>query len=361
MVIVATTTRSDRRYTDEYGIERATKDEPGMVDRLRDKWGWFDHIMRMQQRFASMGGNQYSAGITYFSVLAIFPLLMLVFAALGFVLARNEPLLFDIQEQISQQLSGDMGTMVNDIIQTAVDQRGAVAGLGALTTLWSGLGWMNNLRYGVSKMWKLDPTEGGFVAKKAADLLGLIGIILAFGIAFGVTAIGSSGLTVQLLEWVGLGEIPGIQLITTVVAILVGVLANFLVMLWMIMYLPRTKVPWRSGLIAALIGAIAFEVVKQLGSIFFSNALSNPAGAAFGPIIGLMVVMYLIWRIVLYVSAWAATTDESIARTPVQAPEPAVIRVRNEVDRTPRRGAMIGAGAAVGAAGAGLLALFNRK
>ncbi|MGD7002813.1 YhjD/YihY/BrkB family envelope integrity protein [Corynebacterium halotolerans] len=358
---MATTTQSDRRYTDEYGIERATQDEPGLVDRLRDRWGWFDHIMRMQERFASMGGNQYSAGITYFSVLAIFPLLMLAFAALGFVLARNQQLLFDIQSQVSAQLSGQMGDMINQIIETAIEQRGAVAGLGALTTLWSGLGWMNNLRYGVSKMWKLDPTEGGFVAKKIADLLGLIGLLIAFAIAFGVTAVGSSGLTQQLLDMVGLGDVPGIQLITTVVAILVGVLANFLVMLWMIMYLPRTKVPIRSGMMAALLGAVAFEVVKQLGSLFFSNALSNPAGATFGPIIGIMVVMYLIWRIVLYVSAWAATTDESLRQTPMEAPEPAVIRVRNEIGGKPRRGAMIGTGAALGAVGAGVLALFNRK
>lgn len=358
---MATHTQSDRRHSDEYGIERVNQDEPGLVDRLRAKWGWFDHLMLMQQRFASMGGNQYAAGITYFSVLAIFPLLMLVFAALGFVLANNEQLLFDIQDQISQSLSGQIGQLVNDVLDTAIAQRGTVAGLGALTTLWSGLGWMNNLRYGVSKMWKLNPTEGGFVTKKLWDLVGLVGLILAFGIAFGITAVGSSGLTQQLLELVGLGNVPGIQLLTRAVAVIVGVLANFLVMLWMIMYLPRTKVPARSGLLAALIGAIAFELVKQLFSVFASNALANPAGAAFGPIIGLMVVMYLIWRIVLYVSAWAATTDESLAQTPTPAPDPAVIRVRNEVGPRPRRGAMVGAGAAVGAAGAGLLALLNRK
>lgn len=357
---MATSTQSDRRRTDEYGIERATKDDPGMVEKFRGRWGWFNHIMRMQERYASMGGNQYSAGITYFSVLAIFPILMLLFAALGFILANNEELLLDIQQQIADALDGEIGSLVNSILDTAIEQRGAVAGLGALTTLWAGLGWMHNLRYGVSKMWKLNPTEGNFVIKKLLDLLGLIGLLLAFVVAFGVTAIGSSGLTTQLLELVGLGEVPGIQWIVGIVAILVGILANFLVMLWLIMYLPRTKVPVKSGLLAALIGALAFEVIKQLGSLFASNALANPAGATFGPIIGLMVLLYLVWRLVLYVSAWAATTDESLAITPTPAPEPAIIRVRNEVHRRPRPRAALGAGAAVGVAGAGLLSLFNR-
>lgn len=359
---MVTNTQSDRRHTDEYGIERATKDELGLVEKQRRKWGWFDHVMSMQERYSSMGGNQYSAGITYFSVLAIFPILMLVFATLGFVLANNEQLLIDIQGQISQSLDGELGDLLNSVLEAAIAQRGSVAGIGILTTLWSGLGWMGNLRYGVSKMWKLDPTEGAFVGRKIKDLLNLVGLLLAFGVAFGVTAVGSSGLTTRLIELVGLSEVPGIYFLTTLLTIILGVLANFLVIAWMIIFLPRTTVPRRSGLQAALIGAIAFEVIKQAFSLFASNALSNPAGATFGPIIGLMVVMYLIWRVVLYCSAWAATTEESRQITPIPTPEPAVIRVRNEVgNRRNNPNAMLGAGAAIGALGAAALALFNRK
>ena len=59
---MAAITRTASENTDEYGIERVRKNEPGFVDKLRDKWPWFDHIMAMQERYASMGGNQYSAG-----------------------------------------------------------------------------------------------------------------------------------------------------------------------------------------------------------------------------------------------------------------------------------------------------------
>ncbi|WIM71435.1 YhjD/YihY/BrkB family envelope integrity protein [Corynebacterium suedekumii] len=362
---MATTTHADERYTDEYGIERDRDDEPGAVDKVRDKSEFVDHLMRMQDRYTSMGGNQYSAGITYFSVLAIFPILMLVVAAAAAVLANRPELLTQLQEQIAESVSGEMGTLINDILATAIEQRGAVAGIGALTTLWSGLGWMNNLRYGVSKMWKVDPTAvGNFVKNKAADLLGLIGLIIAFIIAFSVTAIGNSGLTTSLLDLIGLGDVPGIRFITAIIAILVGVLANFLVMAWMVFYLPRTKVPRRPGLQAAFIGAMAFEVIKQLGSLFFSNALSNPAGATFGPIIGLMVVFYLVWRVVMYISAWAATDEESLRMAQAPSPEPAIIRVRQEINHAPdarTTGAAVGVGAALGAAGAGLIALLTRK
>ncbi|MCF4006005.1 YihY/virulence factor BrkB family protein [Corynebacterium uropygiale] len=358
---MAASTKSDERYTDEYGIERVNQDEPGFVDKLRMKWGWFDHIMLMQERYSTHGGNQYSAGITYFSVLAIFPILMLVFAGLGFVLAAHPEQLDKVQEYITSSVEGDMSEMLNQIVETAIAQRGAVAGLGILTTLWSGLGWMNNLRYGVSKMWRLDPTDGNFVVKKLLDLLGLVGLLLSFVIAFGITAVGSSGLTMRFIEMIGLHDVPGIGVIAALVAILLGLLANFLVMLWMIMYLPRTKVPPRSGVKAAMLGALGFEVVKQLGSLFFSNALSNPAGAAFGPIIGLMVVLYLVWRIVLYCSAWAATTEESLQLTTLPVPEPAVIRVRNDISQGPGSGTMLGIGAGLGLLAAGVTSLLRRR
>lgn len=364
---MAAVTRPNQKHTDEFGIERVTKDEPGAVDKLRLKWEWFDHVMRMNERFGSMGGNQFAAGVTYFSVLSMFPILMLVFAGFGFVLASDPEMLTNIQDKITEMASGDMGGTINEILSTAINQRGTIAGIGALTALWSGLGWMNNLRYGVSMMWKVDPTGGNFVVTKFKDLVGLLGLLVALIVAFGVTVVGSSGLTMRLLEFVHLDDVPGISLTTFVVALLIGTLANFLVFLWLIKYLPRTKVPWRSAVRASVIGAVAFEVFKQVASVFFSNGLSNPAGATFGPIIGLMVLLYFIWRILLYCSAWAATTEESLELAVVEAPEPAVIRVRNEVRSVRNSGTAWGAGALTGAlagaigSGVAAIALARKK
>lgn len=98
--------------------------------------------------------------------------------------------------------------------------------------------------------------------------------------------------------------------------------------------------------------------------MFFSNALSNPAGATFGPIIGIMVLLYFIWRILLYCSAWAATTEESLEHIKLPAPTPAVIRVRQDVTPQvsgPDTGTVLGIGAALGAVGSWAVGrLFKR-
>ena len=68
---MATSTQKDPKRTDRYGIERVHADEPSAIDRLREKWTWFDHIMRMQERYSEQGGNFFAAAVTYFSVLSI--------------------------------------------------------------------------------------------------------------------------------------------------------------------------------------------------------------------------------------------------------------------------------------------------
>ena len=98
---MATSTQPDQRYTDEFGIERVHDDDPGAVDKVRDKSETVDHVMRMQERYSSMGGNQYSAGITYFSVLSVFPVIMLLVAAAAAFLASRPEALTELQNQIA--------------------------------------------------------------------------------------------------------------------------------------------------------------------------------------------------------------------------------------------------------------------
>lgn len=333
---MATSTSQDPDLTDRYGIERVREDDPTFLDKLRAKWGWFDHLMRMQERYGQEGGNHFAAGVTYFSVLSMFPILMVAFASVALVLRGNEDLLTTLENSIAENLSGQMGETINRVIQGAIDQAGGVFTIGFVTALWSGLAWMGNLRAALTALWKRPIIADNFVLGKLRDLVRLFGLLVMLVVTFAVTAIGSSGLTERVIEFVGLDGVPGIGVVTGLVAIAIGLLANWLLFLWMLYSLPRGGVPVKSVMKGAIIGAIGMEVVKQLGSVFFSNALSNPAGAVFGPIIGLMVVFYLIWRITMYASAWSATTDEALEQERPQAPAPAIINVRGEASRQGR-------------------------
>jgi membrane protein len=74
----------------------------------------------------------------------------------------------------------------------------------------------------------------------------------------------------------------------------------------------------------------------------------GPAGATFGPVLGLMVFAYITARLILFATAWAATSAESLDAAPVLPPAPAIIHTRARE----REGLRIGEALAAMAVGA---------
>ena len=55
--------------------------KPGIFARLRARFKWLDHVIRAYQRFDERNGSFLAAGLTYYTIFALFPLLMVGFAA----------------------------------------------------------------------------------------------------------------------------------------------------------------------------------------------------------------------------------------------------------------------------------------
>ena len=141
---------------------------------------------------------------------------------------------------------------------------------------------------------------------------------------------------------------------------LMSILISWLLFTWIIARLPRESVSFRSAARAGLLAAVAFEIFKQVGSIYLRSVLTGPAGAAFGPVLGLMVFAYITARLILFATAWAATLTENLAAAPVEPPEPAQITPRVQIrEGLGVRGAL--AAAAVGALGALSLSRLRRR
>ncbi len=107
-----------------------TEHTPGIVDRLRARYGWFDHVMRAQERYSDGKGNFCAAGLTYFTIFAMFPLLMVGFATGGFVLSRRPGLLHHIEERIRVSVSGESGQQLITLMDSAIQSRTSVGIIG---------------------------------------------------------------------------------------------------------------------------------------------------------------------------------------------------------------------------------------
>lgn len=302
--------------------------KPGVLDRLRARYGWFDHAVLAWERFSHRHGNFYAAGITYFTVFALFPLLMVGFAIAGFVLSRQPHLLAGVEERIKHTVSGDFGHELVNLIEHAIESRTSVGVIGLATAAWAGLGWMANLREALTQMWGERDNTGNYIKNKLSDFVALVSAFVAIVITIGLTALGDPALMTTVLGWFGVHHVPGLGTMLRVASVLLAVAVSWLLFTWMIARLPRKSVSLASAVRAGLLAAIGFEILKQLASILLRHVVHGPAGAAFGPILGFMVFAYYTAQLVLFATAWAATSAENLAAMPVEPPRAGVVVVR---------------------------------
>ncbi len=136
--------------------EPETGRKPGILDRLRARYEWFDHVMRAQERYQDSKGDFYAAGITYFTIFALFPLLMVGIRDRRLRPRQPaRPARRDRASKIKSTVSGDLGQQLVDLMDSAIESRTSVGIIGLATAAWAGLGWMANLREALSQMWGL--------------------------------------------------------------------------------------------------------------------------------------------------------------------------------------------------------------
>jgi membrane protein len=307
--------------------------KPGILDRLRARFGWFDHLIRAYQRFDDRNGGFFAAGLTYYTIFALFPLLMVGFAVVGFALSRRPELLREIDNHIRAAVPSELGQQLIELMNSAIRARTSVGVIGLATAAWAGLSWMSHLRQALTEMWWAQrPESQGFVRNKLSDLLAIAATFLVILATLGLSALSHAAPKAAALRWLGIPEYSVLGVIFQGVSILASLLVSWMLFTLMIARLPRESVSLVESIRAGLIAAIGFEVFKQVGSIYLQAVLGSPAGAAFGPVLGLMLFAYITAYLVLFAAAWAATASEDPRATPVGPPAPAVISPRIQVD-----------------------------
>ena len=97
---------------------------------LQERHEWLAHLSRAAIRYVEQRGNHFAAAITFFSLLTAVPLLMIAFAAAGYVMSFNPALLTELENAIATSVPEGLSHAITPIIETALDQRNAVAGFG---------------------------------------------------------------------------------------------------------------------------------------------------------------------------------------------------------------------------------------
>ena len=183
--------------------------KPGILDRLRARYGWFDHAMRANDWFDECQGNFFAAGLTYYTIFALFPLLMVGFSVAGFLLSRRPDVLSAIDNKVRAAVPGALGQQMLDLMNSAIDARASVGVIGLTVAVWVGLNWMSNLRVALTELWRQNDGSHGYIRTKFSDLAAMVSSFVAIFATLALSALAGAAPMARLLHVAGCSRPAG--------------------------------------------------------------------------------------------------------------------------------------------------------
>lgn len=328
----------------------------GLVDAFKQR-PWVRRVLAAWKRLTVTNGNVYAAAITYFSFLALFPLLLLAVAIAGFVLHSHPAALRTLFDKVASNAPGGVGKTLRDSIKTAIDERTGVGLIGLAGVLLTGLGWIGNLRTALDAVWQTPAPKQNPIKQRLVNLGILGGLGLGILLSLGLTA-GWAAFTHDVLSAIGLDGVPGMGTLLGAIGVLVTLAGDVVIFFFVLVRLPHADVSRRAGVRGALLAAVGFEVLKIVGTYTIAASAGSATAGPFAGILAVLIWIQLVTRYLLFCAAWTAE------RTLGEVVPPPRVRIEADTDEpAPLSPAAVGAGlVGVGAvAGAAVTALVVRR
>ncbi len=282
--------------------------------------GFTAHLLRASQRYRNRLGHQFAGSITFFSVLAMVPILMFAFGALGWTLTVIRPQWLDfVKEVIARNLAeGALRDQVIGLLDLYLYNWRAISLFAGIAALYAGAGWTANLKGAIRGLWRpefdLREKRHSMPVEFIINVGLLISLLVLAGVALVANAI-STNLAADLVNLVGLdntfinsGAIRALSLAIN----LASAWGIFAFLYWV---LPEEKVAPLAIARGSLIAAILFYFLQR-ATTFLSGMLDDIFGRTlFGPILLSMLFLSLFARLILIMAAWIATSNQpAVAR-----------------------------------------------
>ena len=239
------------------------------------------------KKFGDDQGGNLAALIAYYGFLSLFPLLLVMFTVLGFVLHGHPGL----QEDLRTSALADFPIIGDQISRNVTSVRGSGIGLaiGIIGTFWGGLGIANAAQNAMNRIWDVPITaRPGFFPRIARSLamIATIGVgILATTLLSGLgSALGDLGVGLRILAFV---VSLGLNIVLFVVAFRVSTARD---------------VAWRDLVPGAIFAAAGWEVLQVLGGFYVSRTLQGMTQTygMFAIVLGLLAWIFLQAQVVVY-------------------------------------------------------------
>jgi membrane protein len=261
----------------------------GLYQDINHVGGDYFHIVRNAIRsFTEKQAAQASAGLAYYTLFSIFPLLLVFVAAGSYFLDRAQ--VFNTVTQFIQQALPISKAVINENLQEILDKRGTAGILSIATLLWSASGMFTNLAHNINIAWPR-ASRRNFLQSRLVGLwmiLGLIGLI--------VISIVLSWLTSRLPFMDLEHATPADLLVLRLISGFGSWLMIFLVFFMLYHRIPTMRVKWRATFWGALIASLAWKAVAA-GFAWYLNSSFGQYQLVYGSLGAIVAFLFLIYII----------------------------------------------------------------
>lgn len=295
------------------------------MDRIRDALvaahEWADEVSGGRltilqdavQRFNATEGPHAAAGLAYYALFSLFPLLLALVAVASFFLTSEEA--FHQVVNVVTRIAPVSERLIESNIQQVLERRGAISVAGLVGLLWGGTGVFTVLVHQINRAWT-DTEPRGFFASRllALGLAGLLAMLLLLSFILGPALSVLARLKVPL--WGGVAFYN-----TFVWALLVNglpLLLIFAIFMMLYRWAPNTKVPWRETFWGALFVTLTWEAAKRGLTWYISSDLVNYplVYGSLSSVVALLLWIYVSSLLALFGAHLSAAVGRGTVRKP---------------------------------------------
>ncbi|MFE7779065.1 YihY/virulence factor BrkB family protein [Streptomyces sp. NPDC057445] len=275
------------------------------------------HVWRAFERLARVHWARLAAAITFTSFVALFPLIT-VGATIGARLLSEDEL-GKLQDKIANQAPGLSGLLDLDSL---VAHAGAVGLIAGALLLVIGINWVGGLRGCLRAVWEKEQDPGNPILLRIKDA----GVLVGLG-AVGLVAIGSSVFANSAVGWAA--DKAGIEggagrVVLFFAGLAIAVLVDFLLVVYLLTRLARVHPGRRAVVVAGLIGAVGFELLKWLLTGYLQGVAARSMYGAFAVPVAVVLWINLMARLLLVCAAWTATAVQPSESAESGGPDPGI-------------------------------------
>lgn len=291
---------------------------------------YWDAVKKAALDFNDDNGFKLSASLSYSTLFAVGPLLIVVISLTGIFFGQSA-VEGRIYEQIKDLVGNNTAIQIQDIIKNIQQSRHTVAGavIGGAVLLLAATGVFTEIQGSINYMWSIQSKP------KKSWLKFLLDRLLSFSLIVGFGFISLVSLVINSLMDVLSGHLKTyfshftVYLFYTVNILLTLAAITFLFTI-IFKILPDAIVRWRDAIAGAVFTGSFFMVGKFLIGVYLGN--SN-IGATYGAATSIVVILTWVYysSIILYFGAEFTKTYAAKRHSRIRPSETAVLIVKREV------------------------------